>query len=196
MEFAGIVGSDRFRAYDTVPLERRQVCWAHLTRDFTGYAQYGGAVGKWGQAALVEEQALFARWHRFRRGELSRAELQAESAPIQMRLRALLEQGQQQEPMRGFCRELVRLWPALWTVLAVEGVEPTNNAAERVLRPAVLWRKGRFGTQSEAGDRFAERILTVVATCHQQGRGLLGFLTAAVTAHATASPAPVLLPAR
>ena len=193
--FGGIVGSDRFRAYDTLPLERRQVCWAHLTRDFAGYAQYGGAVGAWGQAALVEEQALFARWHRFRRGELSRADLQTETAPIQTRLRALLEQGQQQEPMRGFCRELLRLWPALWTFLAVEGVEPTNNAAERALRPAVLWRKGSFGTQSEAGDRFAERILTIATTSKQQGGQLLSYLTASVTAHATGLPAPALLPA-
>ena len=78
----------------------------------------------------------------------------------------------------------------------MEGVEPTNNAAERALRPAVLWRKGSFGTQSEAGDRFAERILTVATTCKQQRRDLLAYLVAAVTAHATGTPAPALLPAR
>ncbi len=194
-EFGGVVGSDRYRAYDTLPVERRGVCWAHLKRDVAGYAQYGGAVGAWGQAALVEEHALFARWHRFRRGELTRAALQAEAAPIQARVRMLLEQGLEQGPTRGFCREVLRLWPALWTFLEHEGVEPTNNAAERALRPAVLWRKGSFGTQSDSGDRFAERILTVAATCRQQGRDLLEYLTAAVSAHATGAPAPALLPA-
>ena len=193
VDFGGIVGSDRFRAYDTLPLERRAVCWAHLKRDFAGYADYGGEVGLWGQAALGEEQALFARWHRFRSGELTRAALQDEVAPIQARVRDLLEQGQSQGATRGFCRELLRLWPALWTFLSVDGVEPTNNAAEQVLRPAVLWRKGCFGTQSDAGDRFAERILTVSATCQQQWRDLLAYLTAAVSAHAMGTPPPALL---
>jgi len=192
--FAGIVGSDRYRVYDTLPLGRRQVCWAHLKRDFAGYTTAGGALGEWGRAALAQEHELFRLWHRFRVGELDRAGLQREAAPIQARLRALLEVGAQLGPPRGFCRELLRLWPALWTFLEVAGVEPTNNAAERALRPAVLWRKGSFGTQSDRGDRFAERILTVAATCTQQGGDLLEYLTAAVFAHATALPAPALLP--
>lgn len=195
-DFAGIVGSDRYRAYDTLALCQRQVCWAHLKRDVAGYAQYGGALGAWGRAAVAVEHELFVLWHRFRAGELDRPTLQREAAPVQARLRALLEEGLQLGPPRGFCRELLRLWPALWTFLEVEGVEPTNNAAERALRPAVLWRKGSFGTQSDAGDRFAERILTVAATCRQQGRDLLAYLTDAVTAHATGAAAPTLLPTR
>lgn len=193
--FAGIVGSDRYRAYDTLSCERRQVCWAHLVRDFAGYGQYGGAVGAWGAAALVEEQALFAHWHRFRQGELTRAALRAEVAPMQQRLHALLEQGLEAGPSHGFCREVLRVWPALWTFLDVDGVEPTNNAAERALRPAVLWRKGCFGTQSEPGERFAERMLTVATTCRQQGRALWSFLTASVVAHQTSQPAPSLFAA-
>jgi transposase len=92
------------------------------------------------------------------------------------------------------CRELTKWWPALWTFARVEGVEPTNNISERALRPAVLWRKGSFGSDSEAGSRFAERILTVVATCRQQGRSLLGFLVAAADAAVQGTAAPSLVP--
>jgi transposase len=194
-DFGGIVGSDRYRAYDTLPVERRQVCWAHLKRDLAGYSLYGGAVGAWGRAALAVEHAVFATWHRFHRGELDRVTLQQEAVPLQAALRALLEQGQLLGAPRGFCRELLRLWPALWTFLAVDGVEPTNNAAERALRPAVLWRKGCFGTQSEPGDRFAERLLTVAMTCRQQGRALWDFLTDTLTAHQTGQPVPSLFAA-
>ena len=94
------------------------------------------------------------------------------------------------------CRELTRWWPALWTFARVEGVEPTNNMAERALRPAVLWRKGSFGSDRRAGSRFAEQLLTVVATCRQQGRHLLDFLAAAGEAPLRGSPPPSLLSAR
>jgi len=93
------------------------------------------------------------------------------------------------------CGNLLDSWPALWTFAYVDGVEPTNNAAERALRPAVLWRKGSFGTQSDAGSRFVERIMTVAATCKQQGRSLLDFLVAASTATRLGLPPPSLLPA-
>ena len=96
----------------------------------------------------------------------------------------------------GLCRELTKWWSALWTFARVGGVEPMNNGAERALRPAVLWRKGSFGCDSEAGSRFAERLLTVVATCRQQGRGLLAFLVAAGEAALRDSPPPSLLGAR
>ena len=92
------------------------------------------------------------------------------------------------------CRDLNRWWPALWSFARVEGVEPTNNVSERALRPAVLWRKGSFGSDSEAGSRFAERLLTVVASCRQQGRQLLDFLVAAGEAAVRGMPAPSLLP--
>ena len=95
----------------------------------------------------------------------------------------------------GLCRELTKWWPALWTFARVEGVEPTNNVAERALRPAVLWRKGSFGSDSAAGSRFAERLLTVIASCRQQGRRLLAFLVAAGEATLRGRPSPSLLPA-
>src|SRR5205823_12095918 len=92
------------------------------------------------------------------------------------------------------CRALSKWWAALWTFVRMEGVEPTNNVAERALRPVVLWRKGSFGSDSAAGSRFAERLLTVVASCRQQGRRLLDFLVAAGAAALRGSPSPSLLP--
>jgi transposase len=118
-------------------------------------------------------------------------------APIQAELRALVEQGRDALPWekaRSFCRDLLLWWPALWTFVTVEGVEPTNNAAERALRPAVLWRKGCFGAQSADGNTFVAHILTVTATCRQQDRHLLTFLTDAVHAYWTGLPTPTLLP--
>jgi transposase len=117
--------------------------------------------------------------------------------PLQARLGRLLRRGQQNPDRKaaGLCRELTKWWPALWTFARVDRVDPTNNASERALRPAVLWRKGSFGSDSAAGSRFAERLLTVVATCGQQGRRLLEFLVAAGEAALQGTAAPSLLPA-
>ncbi len=124
--------------------------------------------------------------------------MQRRLIPLQARLGRLLRRGQENPDRKaaGLCRELTKWWPALWTFARVDGVEPTNNVAERALRPAVLWRKGSFGSDSEAGSRFAERLLTVAATCRQQGRPLLTFLVAASEAVLRGSPAPSLLPER
>jgi transposase len=115
--------------------------------------------------------------------------------PLQARLGRLLRRGQDNPDRKAaaLCRELRKWWPALWTFARVVGVEPTNNVAERALRPAVLWRKGSFGSDSEAGSRFAERLLTVAATCRQQGRPLLDFLVAAGEAALDGITAPSLL---
>lgn len=195
--FGGIVGSDRYGAYAHLPPSHRQVCWAHLKRDWQFYRERAGPVGDWGALGLVQISKLFATWHRFRAGELDRAQLRVEMEPIQAELRRLVEQGRDELPwekVRGFCRDLLNTWPALWTFVAVAGVEPTNNAAERALRPAVLWRKGCYGTDSVAGSRFVERILTVATTCRQQERHVLPFLAAAVRAHWAGLPAPILMP--
>ena len=151
-------------------------------------------IGRWG---LAEIERLFALWHRFRAGEFDRQELRRRLIPLQARLGRLLRRGQENPDRKaaGLCRELTKWWPALWTFARVEGVEPTNNVAERALRPAVLWRKGSFGSDSEAGSRFAERLLTVVATCRQQGRPLLAFLVAAGEAALRRNVPPSLLPA-
>jgi len=197
-DFAGVVGSDRWSAYNQFAAERRALCWAHLKRAFQGLVDRGGEtepIGCWG---LAEIERLFALWHRFRAGEFGRKELQQRLIPLQARLGRLLRRGQASPDRKtaGLCRELRKWWPALWTFARVEGVEPTNNVSERALRPAVLWRKGSFGSDSEAGSRFAERLLTVVATCRQQGRPLLAFLVGAGAAVLQSMAAPSLLPAR
>jgi transposase len=195
--FAGVVGSDRWSAYSRFPAEQRALCYAHLKRDFQALVDRGAEaepIGRWG---LAEIERLFALWYRFRAGEFGRDELRRSLIPLQARLGRLLGRGQESPDRKAaaLCRELNKWWAALWTFVRVDGVEPTNNVAERALRPAVLWRKGSFGSDSEAGSRFVERLLTVVATCRQQGRHLLDFLVAAGEAALRGSPLPSLLPA-
>jgi transposase len=195
--FVGVVGSDRWSAYSRFPAERRALCYAHLKRDFQALVDRGGEaepIGRWG---LAEIERLFAVWHGFRAGEFGREELWRRLIPLQARMGRLLRRGQENPDRKAaaLCRELTKWWAALWTFARVEGVEPTNNASERALRPAVLWRKGSFGSASAAGCRFAERLLTVAATCRQQGRPLLDFLVAAGEADLLRTGAPSLLPA-
>jgi transposase len=196
-EFQGVVGSDRWSAYSRVPAERRALCHAHLKRDFQALVDRGGEaepIGRWG---LAEIERLFALWHSFRAGEFSRKELRRRLIPLQARMGRLLRRGQENPDCKAaaLCRELTKWWPALWSFARIEGVEPTNNVSERALRPAVLWRKGSFGCESEAGCRFAERLLTVVASCRQQSCPPLDFLVAAAQAILWGSPPPSLLPA-
>jgi len=197
-DFAGVVGSDRYAAYRYLPLEHRQLCWAHLIREFRKIAAYNHHQRPFGERLLSIATTIFAAWHRFRDGATDRPALLAELAPLQAELHLALEAGltpPHAVVAGAVCRDLLASWPALWTFAHIDGVEPTNNAAERALRPAVLWRKGSFGSQSDAGSRFVERIMTVAATCKQQGRGLLDFLVAAVTAARLGLPPPSLVPA-
>jgi transposase len=186
-EFVGVVGSDRWSAYRRFPAEQRAVCWAHLKRDCQALVERGGDAEPIGR--------LFALWHRFRAGEFDRPELQRRLVPLQARMGRLLGRGQENLDGKAAAlgRERTKWWAALWTLARVEGVEPTNNLSERALRPAVLWRKGSFGSDSEAGSRFAERLLTVKASCRQQGRPLLAFLVAAGEAALQGTLAPSLL---
>jgi transposase len=196
-QFAGVIGSDRWSAYSRFPAERRALCHAHLKRAFQGLVDRGGAAEPLGRWGLAEIKRLFALWRWFRAGEFDRQELRRRLIPLQARLGRLLRRGQHNSDGKavGLCRELTKWWAALWTFARVEGVEPTNNGAERALRPAVLWRKGSFGSDSEGGSRFAERLLTVVASCRQQGRSLLDFLVAATKATLSGSHPPSLLSA-
>lgn len=192
--YQGIVGSDRHRPYLALPPERHQLCWSHLIRNFQALIDRGGRPGIWGADFLALSQVVFRLWHLFREGTINRAVFQAAMAPIQQAIHALLVQGARRcdapEPL---CQELLAHEAALWTFVREAGVEPTNNAAEQALRPAVLWRKGCFGAQSAEGNVFVERILTVSATCTQQRRHLLTFLTAAVDAAWRGQPAPKLV---
>jgi transposase len=195
--FAGILVTDRWGAYLAWPLARRQLCWAHLLREFTAFSERGGAAARIGQALRREATQMFASWYRVRDGTVARAAFQAEMRARRRRVHRWLRQGAAcpHAKTAGTCRELLKLAPALWTFVDVPGVEPTNNAAERALRPAVLWRKGCFGTHSADGSRFVERLLTVAATLKHQHRNVVDYLTAACTAALHGQPSPSLLPA-
>lgn len=197
--FSGIVGSDRSSASAHLPDAQRQLCWAHLKRDGQFFRARAGPTGEWGEAAMAEITKLFAPWRRCRAGAIDRAMLRSEMAPVAAAVLGLVERGRDELPWeqaRGFCRDLLSRWPALWTFVEVAGVEPTNNAAERALRPAVGWRKGGYGTDSRAGSQFVERILTVTATGRQPERKVLPCLADAVRAHWAGLPAPTLMPTR
>lgn len=202
--FNGIISSDRFSAYNGLNLERRQVCWAHLKRDFTRIAERSGVAGELGRALLAQQKVLFEVWYRVRDGTLSRSEFITGVAPIQQQVHTLLEEGAgydiakaEKTPLAKTvrtCRQLLKVESALWTFVTTEGIEPTNNAAERALRPAVLWRKNSFGSQSEAGSLFVSRLLTVVTTLRSQNRPVLNYLVEACRAARQSQPAPSLLP--
>jgi transposase len=195
--FAGYLISDRWAAYTWIDPTRRQVCWAHLKRDFQKLVDYGGPGRAIGDDALRLRGGLFGAWADLRADPTQRERFVRRARQYQWRLRRVLEQGQQCDcdKTANFCTALLKLWPALWTFVTVPGVEPTNNAAEQAIRPAVLWRKGSFGTQSAAGNRFVERLLSVAATCQQQDRSLFAYLTAVCTAAQAGQPIPALLPA-
>lgn len=131
--------------------------------------------------ATQQTKELFDLWHQVKAGTLSRRKFQKLMVPVEQRVIELLDTGSdcRSSKTRGTCRQIRTVAAALWTFVRVEGVEPTNNDAERALRRAVLWRRKSFGTQSEAGSRFVERILTVITSLRQQGRDVLDYLTAA-----------------
>lgn len=192
---AGIVISDRWWGYHRLPLEQRQVCWAHLKRDFQKCWERGGAGQVVGATGLVVVEDVFTLWWDFRQRRIDRETLGANLEPLVEELRGALERGSgcADRKVVAFCDNLLALYPALWLFAAIEGVEPTNNHAERMLRAGVLWRKSAFGCHSESGCRFVERILTVVQTLRLQRRSVLNFLEEAVIAHRLGTPAPALL---
>ena len=193
----GILGSDRWGAYNIVDLARRQLCWAHLKRDFQKRVDRGGAGVVVGRAGLDAVRRLFALWRDFRQGAIDRPQLRDRLEPVGRDLLAALEAGRHGEDkqVRRFCRTLVDVYPALWTFARVDGVEPTNNHAERTLRSTVIWRQLCFGSHSDGGCRFAERILTVVQTLRLQDRNVMAYLTAAVTASRNGNDIPALITA-
>ena len=195
-DFGGRLVSDRWSAYTWLAPEQRQVCWAHLRRDFAALLDWGPQAAEVGRQALALCDRLFDAWHEGRDDPAGWQRLIEQVRPIRQEYLALLEAGRDHPTPKvaGLSRALLKLWPALWTFVAVPGVEPTNNAAERALRPAVLWRRGSFGTRSEAGSLFVARLLSVAATCRQQDRPLLAYLTAVCTASQQGQPIPSLLP--
>jgi len=191
---AKLVISDRLRSYSWI--RRRQFCWAHLRRDFQAMIDRGGPSAEVGRRLLEHSNRLFEWWHRVRDGTMARSTLQSYVAIMRFSVRDDLRQGTECvcKKTAATCRELLAGETHLWTFVRVEGIEPTNNEAERSLRHAVLYRKTSGGTDSEAGSRFVERILTVVATCRQQKINVLEYLTRCYQAHRDGQPAPSLLP--
>jgi transposase len=181
----GIVHSDRWHVYLQVPEERRQLCWAHLKRDFRKIVECGGPSAFVGRRGLRLVKELFVAWRAFEAGTITRDRLRELIAPLERRFSKTLVEGGLGDDARvaKFCENILNLESALWTFTRVEGVEPTNNFMERLVRLAVLWRRRSFGCNSVAGCRFVERILTVVQTCRLQERDILEYLTTAVQEH-------------
>ena len=149
-----------------------------------------------GRDLLRQTKILFRHWSRCRDGTITFRTMQQLLTPVRHEVNALLLRGVFSGNPRliGMCQELSNHREWLWTFLDVDGIEPTNNAAERSLRHAVIWRKLSFGTQSANGSRFVETLLSVIVTCHQQQRDPWTYLTTAIQAHLKAQPTPSLLP--
>ena len=202
--FRGYLNCDRYGAYNWLSVEQKQFCWAHLKREFTKISERTGVAGELGKALLVEEKKLFELWYQVRDGTKTHATFALEVEPIRAAFQVLLQQGaeyaigsREKTPLAKTvrtCRQLLKAESALWLFVRVEGLEPTNNAAERAIRPAVLWRRVSFGSQSEAGSLFVARMLTVVTSLRSQNRNVLEFMTEAILAARRGTSSPSLLP--
>jgi transposase len=190
----GTLVSDRASALYFWAMEARQICWAHLLRRFVGFSQRDGPTGEHGQRLLEYTELIFDYWHAFKDGDLSRTKLAERIRPIRRDFEAELEKAVRLEikGLSGSCLDILHHKKALWTFVDEDGVEPTNNEAEREVRSFVLWRKKCFGAQSKRGHLFAERIMTVVHTARKQNRSALHFLTEAFVARVQRRPLPSL----
>jgi transposase len=191
--FRGVLIADRWRGYNRHP-GRRQHCWAHVKRDFTRISEMSGEAGEIGRTLLDMESRLFEFWHRVRDGTMTRPAFRNEVRSLRRIVKEFLLRGTAESlACSGMCRELLKTESRLWTFVRVPGVEPTNNTAERSIRPAVLWRKISFGVQSERGRKFVERMLTVRASCRLRGVSVVEFVKNAVAAKRNGRSAPSLL---
>jgi transposase len=192
-----VVGSDRYSVYEYIAERWRQVCWSHLMRDFQAMIDRGGAGEGIGQRLLALSKRLFRQWSRVRDGTLTWSAFQDRMRRLRREVKQALEDGSTCGCAKtaATCFEILKVEEGLWTFARVQGVEPTNNLAERAMRHAVIWRKISGGTDSARGSRFVERMLTVVATCRQQGNNVLDYLTACFEASRRGQAIPSLLPA-
>ena len=194
--YPGIVISDRWNGYEHLHPERRQVCWSHIQRDFRRHADGLAEQKTFGEQGLQLSRQVFAAWRSYQHEHHDRDRLKAQIALIQTELRELLEQASPKTARnrwhRRFANNLLKVWPALWTFVTIEGIEPTNNPAERALRAPVIHRKISLGTQSDNGERFAERALSAASTCRQQHRSLFTYLNELLVAHNRGDPFPTL----
>jgi len=186
-DFTQILISDRYAAYNLFASSQRQLCWAHLKRDFTKLAETDDKmIARLGKTLLDCESALFQRWHEFTSARISRDELGRQAKAIRQRVGELLEQGSYTDPtLRAarFCKNLLANFNALWTFLEHDGVEPTNNHAERCLRPSVIWRKKYFCTRSDYGTEYVARSASIQVTCKLQKKSSFNFLCTLLQNH-------------
>lgn len=196
--YAGSLVSDRYAVYRLMPDERHQVCWSHLQRDFGALAEKSDEAKVIGERGVEISRRLFACWGAYRDGRISRTTMQRRMVVIEEAMGALLEDGKRSRSQnaRSLCTSLTGIEASLFVFVRTQGVEPTNNIAERGLRPAVQWRKVSFGTQSRSGSEFVERILTVVETCRLQSRNVLDYLRAVIVAADAGDPVPSLVEGR
>jgi transposase len=192
-----IVSSDRWWAYDQLDPNRRQICWSHLLRDFRFHAESPLAHQReFGEGGLAIAEEVFASWRRFQASG-DRRRLRREVRPLQRELRQLCEKGRRKSVKnryhRGLARNLLKTWPALWTFVDKEGVEPSNNRAERGLRHAVIYRKLSQGSRCERGALSTERLLSAAISCRLQGRSLFAYLVEAAQASIRGQPTPALV---
>lgn len=194
----GIMISDRGSQFGFWAMERRQVCWAHLIRKFVAFSERKDEGAQLGETLLLVTQAMLSEWHRVRDGTLSRARFEKIASNAQLLIEKLLERGVALKirGLSGACTDMLAHRDAFTTFARHPGVEPTNNHAERALRPFVLWRKTSYGSQSERGRLFAERIMTVAHTLRLQKRSIFRFLVEACQARSTGCSGPSLLPTR
>jgi hypothetical protein len=194
-DFGGIYCSDRWWAYAHIDPENRQACWSHLQRDFRRHAEGLPTQKTFGEQGLALTSRIFHTWHDYHEHQ-DPGRLQQEMAPIQAQLHTLLEEAARKTPKnkyhRRFANNLLKIWPALWTFVTIEGIDPTNNAAERSLRGPVIHRKLSHGTRTEDGEHFIERALSASVTCRLQKRSLFAYLTELLTARARGDPLPTL----
>jgi transposase len=194
--FQGTLVSDRWAPY-LVHDGRRQICWSHLDRDFHAMSEYKGKSGRIGKELVRLTRKMFRWWHCVRDGTMTRARFQRKMRSLQQEVEDLLKQGVERAAPRvsGMCWDIIgNHGDALWTFVEIQGVEPTNNRAERPLRHAVMWRKSSYGSHSEEGSRFVERMLTIRATLRAQGRNVVHYVTQAIEASLRGLPPPSLLP--
>jgi transposase len=194
--FGGMVVADRARAHWWLGVERWQVCWSHLQRNFQSWVDRGRGACEVGKQLLEYTTTLFQLLRQVRDGTLARATMVRRMDAVRQRVRELLQEAREcaDEKAANAARELLGQWKALWTFMHREDVPATNNHAERLLRHAVCMRKVSFGTKSPEGSRFIERILTTVTTLRLQNRPVLPFLSQAVESCLHGHSAPSLLP--
>ena len=204
--FGGVLGSDRLSTYTTYASGHHQFCWAHFTRNLLSARDLAttAAAQRFCREALALQRRLFRLWHRFRGdpdirgGPITRDQLIAKAEPVEQAFFALGERyvNAATADVSNLARALFVHHPHFFTFLHEDGVEPTNNVAERALRTAVQWRKIMFGNRSHNGERAVERLLTVTRTCQLQQLNALVYLTAAIRCHRRGQTVPSLLQKR